>query len=158
MSMAKFPTESERSITVKVPIAKAYKYFWDVPGHATRIPGLDTCKKVAPDTYRFIYAPRSTGPVSITAQYTARYKGNGKDEIVYHGIAGKNDNTDIDGTIRLESSGEKGTKVTIRQMIAPDTPVPTLLQGLVRSFVEKEASGALKEFLENVRKTLESKG
>jgi carbon monoxide dehydrogenase subunit G len=156
--MAKFPTESERSITVKVPIAKAYKYFWDVRGHAGRIPGLHACRKAATDTYRFIYEPRSTGPVSITAQYTAKYKGNGKDEITYQGTAGPDDNTDIDGTIRLEPGGEKGTKVTIRQMIAPDTPVPKLLQGLVRSFVEKEASGALKEFLENVKETLESKG
>jgi hypothetical protein len=134
-----------------------YKFFWDVPGHAGRIPGLETCKRVSTNTYRFVYKPRSTGPVSITAQYTARYKGNGKDEITYLGTAAKDDNTDIDGTIRLEPGGEKGTKIVIRQMIAPDTPVPKLLQGLVRSFVQKEASGALKEFLENVKHVLEGK-
>ena len=156
--MAKFPTESERSITVKAPIAKVYKYFWDVPGHAPAIPGLDTCRKVSTNTYRFVYEPRSTGPVSITARYTARYKGNGKDEINYQGTAAKDDNTDMDGTIRLEPAGEKGTKVTIRQKIAPETPVPKLLQGLVRGFVQKEASGALEEFLQNVKKALEAKG
>jgi carbon monoxide dehydrogenase subunit G len=126
--MAKFPTESERSITAKAPIAKVYRYFWDVPGHAPCIPGLDTCKKVSTNTYRFVYEPRSTGPVSITARYTARYKGNGKDEINYQGAAGKDDNTDMDGTIRLEPAG-RNEGDAIRQTIAPETPVPKPFRG-----------------------------
>ncbi|MDP3936730.1 MAG: SRPBCC family protein [Deltaproteobacteria bacterium] len=155
--MARFPTDAKRSITVKVPLARTYKFFWDVPGHAKLIPGLDSCKRVGPDIYRFVYEPRSTGPVTITAQYTARYKGNGKDEIKYEGMANNGDNTDIAGVIRLDEAGDKGTKVTIQQTIAPDTPVPKLVQGLVRSFVEREASNALKEFLENIKKELQGK-
>ena len=58
--MAKFPTEVESSVTVKVPIEKAYKYLWDVVGSSKCIPGLASCKKVAPDTYRFVYEERST--------------------------------------------------------------------------------------------------
>jgi len=155
--MAKFPTEAKRSITVKAPLAKTYKFFWDVAGHAKLIPGLDSCKRVGPDMYRFVYEPRVTGPVSITAQYTAQYKGNGKDEIRYAGMANNGDNTDIEGVIRLEADGDKGTKVTIRQTVAPETPVPRLVQGLVRGFVEREASNALKDFLTNIKQTLDKK-
>lgn len=93
--------------------------------------------------------------MSIVARYTARYKGNGCNEIAYEGINGMGETTDIEGVIRFAASGKNATKVTVRQTIAPDTPVPRLLQGLVRSFVEREASAALKEFLENVKKELE---
>jgi len=154
--MAKFPTEAKRSITVKAPPAKVYKFLWDVPGSAKLIPGLDSCKRVGPDIYRFVYEPRSTGPVTITAQYTARYKGNGQNEIKYEGMANNGDNTDISGVIRLDSAGDNGTKLTIEQTVAPETPVPKLIQGLVRSFVEREASNALKEFLDNIKKALKA--
>lgn len=147
--MPKFPTESKRSVTVKVPINRAYKYFWNVTGHAPCIPGLDSCERAGADTNRF------TGPVSITVVYTARYQGNGRDEIRYAGSGAKGDNTDIEGVIRLASSGDNATKVSLQQIIAPETPVPRLLQGLMRAFVEKEASEALREFLQNVKRDLE---
>jgi len=59
--MARFPTESERSITLRVPLAQVYEFFWDVLGSANCVPGLDTCKRAGPDTYRFVYKARSTG-------------------------------------------------------------------------------------------------
>ena len=153
--MAKFPTEVERSVTVKVPLAKAYKYLWDVVGSSDCIPGIDSCKRVAKDTYRFAYAERSTGPVSLTVRYTARYDGNGKDHITFEGTAAEGDNTDVSGVIRLQASGPDATKITLRQTLAPDTPVPWLLQGLIRSFVEREAAEALKQYLTNVKRSLE---
>jgi len=44
--MAKFPTDVEGSVTVKVPIEKAYKYLWDVVRSSQCTPGLASCKKV----------------------------------------------------------------------------------------------------------------
>ncbi|HVN84856.1 MAG TPA: SRPBCC family protein [Candidatus Binatia bacterium] len=154
--MAKFPTEAERSVTVKVPIEHAYQFLWDVVGSSDCIPGVDTCTRVGDDTYRFVYQERSTGPVSLTVQYTAHYKGNGKDEIRFEGIAAKGDNTDVTGVIKFKSAGPGATKVTLKQTLAPDTPVPRLLQGLIRSFVEREAADAMKQYLANVKQTLES--
>jgi len=154
--MAKFPTDVERSVTVKVPLAKAYEYLWDVVGSSSCIPGIDACKRVGDDTYRFIYAERSTGPVSMVVQYTAKYQGNGTDRITFASTTAKGDNTDVTGTIRLQAAGPEATKITLKQMLAPDTPVPRLLQGLLKSFVEKEASEALKEYLANVKRTLET--
>jgi carbon monoxide dehydrogenase subunit G len=152
--MAKFPTEVERSVTVKVPLDKAYKYLWDVVGSSKSIPGLTTCKRVAADTYRFVYAERSTGPVSISVQYTARYETDGKTRISFVSTAAAGDNTDVDGELRLQKSGD-ATKITLRQTLAPDTPVPTLLQGLIRGFVEKETAQAAGEYLSNVKRALE---
>jgi len=154
--MAKFPTEVESSVTVKVPIEKAYKYLWDVVGSSTCIPGLKSCKKVGTNTYQFVYDERATAGISITVQYTAAYTGDGKGSIAFVGKPARGDNTDVDGEIRLEKAGA-GTKITLRQMVAPDTPVPSLLQRLVRSFAEKEASESLKAYLANVKKTLEAK-
>lgn len=155
--MAKFPTEVESSVTVKAPIDKVYKYLWDVVGSSKCIPGLASCKKVGTDTYRFVYEDRSTAGLTMTVRYTAAYRGDGKAHIAFSGQAGRDDNTDVDGELRLQKAGT-GTKVTLRQMVAPDTPVPSLLQRLVRSFAEKEASTAVREYLANVRKTLEAKG
>ncbi len=153
--MAKFPTEVERSVTVKVPLAKAYKYLWDVAGSSENcVPGIDSCKRVAKDTYRFVYAERSVGPGSLVVRYTARYEGNGTDRITFEGTAAEGDNTDVSGVIRLQASGE-ATKITLRQTLAPDTPVPRLLQGLIRSFVEREAAEVLEQYLANVKRTLE---
>jgi len=152
--MAKFPTEVERSVTVKVQLDKAYKYLWDVVGSSKSIPGLATCKRVAADTYRFVYQERSTGPVSISVQYTARYETDGKTTISFASTAADGDNTDVDGELRLQKSGD-ATKITLRQKLAPDTPVPTLLQGLIRGFVEKEAASVAGEYLSNVKRTLE---
>lgn len=153
--MAKFPTEVERSVTVKVPLDKAYNYLWDVVGSATCIPGLNKCKRVADDTYHFLYEERSTGPISMLVQYTARYEGNGKDRILFEGTGAKNDNTDVSGMIRLQPSGPDSTRIILRQTLAPDTPVPRLLQGLIRSFVETEAADAAKQYLANVKRALE---
>ncbi|HSP97309.1 MAG TPA: SRPBCC family protein [Candidatus Dormibacteraeota bacterium] len=154
--MAKFPTEVESSVTVKVPIEKAYKYMWDVVGSSKCIPGLASCKKVGADTYRFLYAPRSTAGIAMTVQYTAAYEGDGKGSIKFVSATGKGDNTDVDGEIRLQKAGT-GTKITLRQMVAPDTPVPSLLQRLVKSFAEKEAGATVKEYLANVKEALEAK-
>jgi len=43
-------------------------------------------------------------------------------------------NTDVRGTLVLERTAGDGTRVRLTQTIAPDTPVPRLLQGLLRSF------------------------
>ena len=154
--MAKFPTEVERTVTVKVPLARAYEFLWDVVGSSRCIPGIDACKRVGDDTYRFVYEERSTGPVSLVVRYTARYQGNGKDEIRFVGTAAKDDNTDVTGVLKLKASGAAATKITLRQTLAPDTPVPLLLQGLIRSFVEREAADAVKQYLAQVKQTLES--
>jgi carbon monoxide dehydrogenase subunit G len=156
--MAKFPTEVESTVTVHVPLLRAYDYLWDVVGSSHCIPGLDSCVRVGSDTYRFVYAERSTGPLSIVVRYTARYTGNRKNEIAYEGTAGGSDNTDVSGVIRLRPKGDGTTQITLRQTLAPDTPVPRLLQGLVRSFAESEARAATKAFLANVKAALESPG
>jgi carbon monoxide dehydrogenase subunit G len=154
--MAKFPTEVESSVTVKVPIEKAYKYLWDVVGSSKCIPGLASCKKVGTHTYRFLYEPRSTAGIAMTVQYTAAYEGDGKGSIKFVNAAAKGDNTDVDGELRLQKAGT-GTKITLRQMVAPDTPVPSLLQRLVKSFAEREAGATVKEYLANVKEALEAK-
>ncbi len=154
--MAKFPTEVERSVTVNVPLAKAYAYLWDVVGSSSCVPGLDNCKQTGKDTYRFAYEERSTGPVSLTVRYTARYEGNGTDRITFEGTAAKGDNTDVNGTIRLHANGD-ATKVTLRQTIAPDTPIPRLLQSLIKSFVEREAAEGVRQYLANVKRALEER-
>jgi carbon monoxide dehydrogenase subunit G len=156
--MAKFPTEVERSVTVKVPLAQAYAYLWDVVGSSRCIPGIDACSRVGPDTYRFVYAERSTGPVSLTVCYTARYEGNGTDSIRFAGTDAAGDNTDVRGSLRLTASGAAATRIVLRQMVAPDTPVPRLLQGLIRSFVEREAAAAAAAYLANVKRALEGRG
>ena len=79
--MAKFPTEVTESVVVPVPLAEAYAFFWDVPTSAHCIPGLDRCETGGSDVYRFVFAERSTGPISMCVTYTARYTGNGSDEI-----------------------------------------------------------------------------
>jgi carbon monoxide dehydrogenase subunit G len=154
--MAKFPTEVERSVSVRVPTARAYAFFWDVAGSARCIPGIDRCDTVGANTYRFVYQERSTGPISLVVRYTARYTGNGTDEIRFQSIAAPDDNTDVDGLIRLAPKGTDATRVVLRQTIAPDTPVPWLLQGLIKSFVQKESDTAVGDYLAAVKRTLES--
>jgi hypothetical protein len=46
--------------------------------------------------------------------------------------------------------------VHFTQTIAPDTPVPRLMQGLIRSFVQREAASAVHGFLDNVRREMET--
>ena len=99
--MAKFPTEVEETITVAAPIDHVYAYLWDVVASSICIPGIDRCENVGPDTYRFVYKERSTGPISMIVRYTARYHGNGKDEISFEGISASDDNTDVRGQLRL---------------------------------------------------------
>jgi len=153
--MAKFPTEVERSITVTVPIEKAYKYLWDVVGSAKCIPGLASCKRVADKTYRFLYKERSAGPITMTIQYTCGYETDGKARISFVSTAAKGDNADVDGELHLQKSGADATKITLRQTLAPDSPVPTLLQGLVRGMAQREADAAAAEYLTNVKRALE---
>jgi carbon monoxide dehydrogenase subunit G len=154
--VAKFPTEVDESITVEVPTADVYRYLWDVVGSSRCIAGLESCERVGDDTYCFLYAERSTGPISMVVRYTTRYQGNGRDAIDFQSIAASEDNTDATGAIRLQPAGPRATRITLRQTIAPDTPVPRLLQGLVRSFVEREATQAVRQYLENLKRKLEA--
>ena len=152
--MAKFPSEVEETVVVPATPARTYEFLWDVLGSSFCIPGIDRCEAAGDDTYRFIYKSRSTGPVSMVVQYTARYEGNGTDRITFESFGAEGDNTDVRGTIRLEPYGP-GTRVVMKQMISPDTPVPRLLQSLIRSFVEAETATAVREYLANVRGELE---
>jgi len=151
--MAKFPTEVEESVTVAAPIERVYAFLWDVVGSSSCVPGIDRCESVGPDTYRFVYKERSTGPVSMTVRYTARYRGNGKDDITFEGISAADDNTDVRGQLRLTGEGTS-TRITLKQRLAPDTPVPWLLQSLIRGFVEAETAGGARDYLANIRQTL----
>ena len=120
------------------------------------VPDLATCERVGPDTYRFVSRERSAGPVSMVAIYTARYEGNGVDTIRFESLPLEGENTDVRGVIALEEAAEAATRVRFTQTIAPDTPVPRLLQGLIRSFVEREAASAVRGFLDNVRREVEA--
>ena len=154
--MSKFPTDVDESVTIAAPRARVYAYLWDVVGSSHCVPDLATCERVGPDTYRFVSRERSAGPVSMVARYTARYEGNGVDTIRFESLSGEGDNTDVRGTMALESAAEAATRVHFTQMIAPDTPVPRLLQGLIRSFVQREAASAVRGFLDNVRREVEA--
>ncbi|MFN8627031.1 MAG: SRPBCC family protein [Candidatus Binatia bacterium] len=153
--MAKFPTEAEKSITVKAPLARVYKFLSDVLGSVNCTPGVDSCKRVGNDTYRFVYREVNAGPVSHVARYTARYDGNGTDRITFSSIPSKDGNTDVTGFFRLQASGPETTKITLRQAAAADSPVPRLLQGFVRSFVERNAADLVKQHLVNIKCALE---
>ncbi len=154
--MAKFPTEVTESVVVPVPLAEAYAFFWDVPTSARCIPGLDRCEDGGPDVFRFVFAERSTGPVSMCVTYTAKYTGNGTDEIRFASTGAEGDNTDVDGIVRLERVDDGHTRVTVQQTLAPDTPVPRLLQSLIKSYVQGEATQAASNYLANVKKRLGS--
>ncbi len=155
--MAKFPTEVTESVVVPVPLTEAYAFFWDVPTSARCIPGLDRCENAGADAYRFVFEERSTGPVSMCVTYTARYTGNGADEIRFKSTGAPDDNTDVNGVVRLEAVDAAHTRVTVEQMLAPDTPVPRLLQGLIKSFVQGEAAKAASDYLANVAKKLSTR-
>lgn len=154
--MAKFPTEAESSIVINVPCARAYAFFLDVANSARCIPGFAGWEPAGPDTYRFTFAERSTGPVSLAVRYTARYIGDGTGRISFEGVGAADDNSDVHGEIRLEPQGGNATRVTLRQMVAPDLPIPRLLQGLLRGYAEREASTAVEQYLANVKRTLET--
>jgi carbon monoxide dehydrogenase subunit G len=153
--MAKFPTEVESTITINAPAETVYAYLWDVVGSSVCIPGLASCKRVAEDTYRFVFQEVSTAGMRMTVQYTAHYQGDGRGSIRFKSAGAADDNTEIDGALGLRSSGA-GTKITLRQMVAPDTPVPTLLQRLVKSFAEREARNAVEGYLANLKRALDS--
>ena len=153
-AMAKFPTDVDESVTIAAPRERVYAYLWDVVGSSRCVPDLATCERVGPDTYRFVSRERSAGPVSMVARYTARYEGNGVDRIRLESLPVEGDNTDIHGTIVLEGTSENGTRVRLTQTIAPDTPVPRLVQGVIRSFVQREAVASVRGFLGNVRREL----
>ena len=154
--MAKFPTDVDESVTIAAPRERVYAYLWDVVGASRCVPDLATCEPVGPDTYRFVSRERSAGPVSMVARYTARYEGNGVDQIRFESLPLESDNTDMRGVFVLEEASETTTRVRLTQTIAPDTPVPRLLQGLIRSFVQREAASAVRGFLDNVRREMET--
>jgi carbon monoxide dehydrogenase subunit G len=153
--MAKFPTDVDESATIEAPSERVYAFLWDVVGSSGCMSDLASCERAGRDTYRFVSKARSAGPVTMVACYTARYEGNGVDRITFESIGAEGDNTDVRGTIALERTADKTTRVRLTQAIAPDTPVPRLFQGLLRSFVEKEAAAATRSFLGNVRRALE---
>ena len=154
--MAKFPTEVVESAEVATSLPATYAFLWDVLSSAECVPGIARCERAGTDVYRFVFQERSTGPVSMTVRYTAAYTGNGTDEIRFVGIGAPGDNTDVDGPLRLTASGAGATRIELRQTIAPDTPVPRLLQGLIKSFVQREAADAAATYLANVKRALES--
>jgi carbon monoxide dehydrogenase subunit G len=154
--MAKFPTDVDESLTIAAPPERVYAFLWDVIGSSRCIPDLATCERAGPDTYRFVSKERSAGPVSMVARYTARYEGNGVDRITFESLTAEGDNTDVRGTFVLERTAGDATRVRLTQTIAPDTPVPRLFQGLLRSFVQGEAVAATRGFLGNVRRALEA--
>jgi uncharacterized membrane protein len=155
-SMAKFPTDVDESVTIAAPRERVYAYLWDVVGSSRCVPDLATCKRVGADTYHFVSKERSAGPVSMVARYTAHYEGNGVDSIRFESVPVDGDNTDVRGTIVLEPAVKTGTRVHFTQTIAPDTPVPRVVQGLVRSFVQREAASAVRGFLGNVQREMET--
>jgi len=154
--MAKFPTDVDESVTIAAPLERVYGFLWDVVGSSCCIPDLATCERTGPETYRFVSKARSAGPVTMVARYTARYEGNGVDRITFGSVAAADDNTDVRGTLVLQRTAGDATRVRLTQTIAPDTPVPRLLQGLLRSFVQNEAVAATRGFLGNVRRALEA--
>src|SRR5574337_762204 len=103
--MAKFPAEAEKSITVKAPAARTYKFLWDVMQSAHCIPGLVDCKRVRTNTYEFQYREITAGPVRHVARYTARYEGNGTDRITFTSVPASDGNTEIDGVFQLQAQG-----------------------------------------------------
>lgn len=133
-----------------------YRYLWDVMGSSPCIPGIDQCSPLGDDTYCFVFEERSNGPVSMTVRYTAQYEGNGKDKITFVGTNADGDNTEVKGSLKLQATGADATKVTLKQMLAPDTPVPRLLQGFLKSYVESEAAEAVKSYLANLKRALET--
>jgi carbon monoxide dehydrogenase subunit G len=155
--LAKFPTDIDESITVAVPQAEAYAYLWDVVRSAACIPGLARCEPSGDDVYRFFFAERSAIGISMAIRYSARYSGNGRDAIDFQSVEAAESNTDVNGALRLSHDGAGGTRIAMRQTVAPDTPVPRLLQGLARTYVQGEAAKSAQEFLANVKRTLESK-
>lgn len=58
--------------------------------------------------------------------------------------------------MRLRAGGGGATRVELQQTTAPETPVPRLLQGMLRSFVDREAEETIEHFLTNVKRRLES--
>jgi hypothetical protein len=152
--MAKFPTEVTVATTVAADVARTYAFLCDVAGSAGCIPGIDRCEPLGNHVYRFVYQERSTGPVSMVVCYTAAYSSNGHDEIRFRGTGDPDDNTDVEGVIRLRPDPAGGTHIELWQAIAPDTPVPRLLQGFIKSFVQREAAGAAAAYLANVERAL----
>lgn len=153
--MARFPTEVERTVTARVPLPRTYEYLWDVPASSRCIPGLASCTPLGGYTYRFLYQEWSAGPLNMRVQYTATYAGNGVDEICFESTGARGDNTEVSGLIRLQPSGMEATRIMLRQLIAPDTPIPRLLQTLIRSFIEREAAEGVQAYLTNIKRALE---
>jgi carbon monoxide dehydrogenase subunit G len=146
----------ERTVTVRVPLPKVYDYLWDVPASSRCMPGLASCTPVGNDTFCFLYRDWSAGPLSMRVHYTAKYEGNGVDEIRFESTGARGDNTEVSGLLRLQPSGIEATRIILRQLIAPDTPIPQLLQSLIRSFLEREVAQGVQVYLSNIKRDLEA--
>ena len=154
MPMAKFPTEVSESVVLPVSLADAYAFFRDVPTSARCIPGLDRCEASGDDVYRFVFEEPRRDRSACASRTPRATPGTAPTKIRFASTAAGGDNTDVDGVIRLERVDDGHTRVTLRQMLAPDTPVPRLLQGLIKSFVQGEAQQAASDYLANVTRTL----
>lgn len=155
--MAKSPTEGERSVTVRAPMPRVYEYLWDVVGSSKCIDGLKRCKRTKAETSCFEYAERSPGPIWLTVRYTVRYDGNGRDRISFQSLNASGDHTDVTGSIRLEETSPDSTRIVLRQSVAPETPIPSLMQGMIRSVVEREAGEGVRRQLMKIKKVLDQK-
>jgi len=140
---------------VRVPLPRAYEYVWNVPASVRCLPSLASCTPLGEDTFRFVYREWSAGPLSMTVQYTARYAGNGVDEIRFESTGARGDNTEVSGFIRLQPSGMEATRIMLRQLMAPDTPIPRLLQSLIRSFLERQVADGVQLYLSSIKRALE---
>ncbi|HYD48291.1 MAG TPA: SRPBCC family protein [Terriglobales bacterium] len=156
--MAKFPTTAEKSVTVKAPLEQVYALIWDVVSSARCIPGIDSCEPAGDDVYSFVMKERSAGPVSMVVRYHARFEGNGSDTIRFRNSGGEGENTEVDGTFKLKPTASGGTKITLKQTVSPESPVPRLLQGFLSSYVEKEAAQVIAEYLHNLKLRIEAEG
>ncbi|MFN8624541.1 MAG: hypothetical protein U0587_00910 [Candidatus Binatia bacterium] len=153
--MARFPTEVERTVTVRVALPRVYDFLWDVPVSSRCLPGLLSCTPIGEDTFRFLYDDWSAGPLRMAVHYTATYTGNGVDEIRFESTGARGDNTEVSGLFRLQPSGMEATRIMVRQLLAPDTPIPRLLQSLIRSFLDREAADGVERYLRSVKRALE---
>lgn len=138
---------------------------YSVEFFADKIPGIDSAWDVMQTFIRIpagaALAAGSLGKVDPAVAVAAGILGGAvagsmhfaKAGILFEGISAAEDNTDVRGQLRLWPEQDR-TRVTLKQRLALDTPVPWLLQSLIRSFVEAEAGGAARNSLANLRDTL----
>lgn len=155
--MSRFPTRAEKSIVIAAPASAVYSYVWNVASACRGIPGLSVSRHGAEDTYRFEYSNDSQGPVTLQVRYTAKFIGNGKDKIRYFSSPTDGEDTaEVEGCVLIREIGPGKAQLTLRQELAPETPVPRFLPNLLRAYVQTEATAAVEAYLRNAKRNLES--